>query len=33
MMSENDIEAIPVLNDKEEIVGIITDGDLVIEGI
>ena len=30
MMSENDIEAIPVLNDKEEVVGIITDGDLVM---
>ena len=30
MMSENDIEAIPVLNDKEELVGIITDGDLVM---
>jgi CBS domain-containing protein len=30
MMSENDIEAIPVLNDKEELIGIITDGDLVM---
>jgi len=30
MMADNDIEAIPVLNDKEELLGIITDGDIVL---